>query len=105
MRSYFYPFFNSSLIFNFLILQFFNSSENRFSWAKVKCDYAIEKLFPNRIFNRKTKIAGTPLFIGEKELKKKCATERPSSFNRTPQSHLTLARAFLFPFKKIEDLS
>jgi hypothetical protein len=76
MRSYFYPFLILQF-FTFLPFYFFTFSENRFSWAKVKCDYAIEHFLSNRIFNRKTKSLGIPLFSGEKEHKKKLRPNDP----------------------------
>jgi hypothetical protein len=52
----------------------------RLSGAKVKCDYAIGKLFSNRIFNRMAESPGNPLFIGERKNKKNV---RPNALHRS----------------------
>ena len=74
-------------MFKLIIVRVGKPVANLISGAKVECDFATEKLFSNRIFNRKTKSSGTPLFTREKRKQKKYATKRPSTFNRISQSH------------------
>jgi len=58
-----------------------------FDVAKVECDYAIEKFFLNRIFNRKAKHIRNPYDIGIKNFSKKNVRLKAEAFNRTFQSH------------------
>jgi len=54
--------------------------------AKIKCDYAIEEFFLNRIFNRIQKSSKTPLFIEENLSQKKIMRLNTEVPNRISQS-------------------